>query len=112
MGKPHPVELRGRVVALVGGGHAHCSAAAPFCVPVKFVNDMVILKRETNGLRPRHQGNGGARGKLEPVRNWPEARMARKGNLTLDDLVAELAEQHSIAIHRGSVWLLPQAASG
>jgi transposase len=31
-------------------------AAARFRVSVKFVNDMVILKRETGGLQPRQQG--------------------------------------------------------
>jgi len=31
---------------------------------VKFVNDMVILKRETGGLEPRLQRNGDGHGKL------------------------------------------------
>ncbi len=92
------------MVAHVEAGHSHRSAAARFQVSVKFVNDMVILKRATGGLQPRRQGNGGGHGKLEPVRGWLEARMAQKGDLTLDDLVAELADRHGIAIHRVSVW--------
>ena len=104
MGKPHPVELRQRVVADVEEGRSHRSAAARFRVSVKFVNAMVILKRETGALQPRRQGNGGGHGKLEAERGWIGARMARKGDLTLDDLVAELAEHHGIAIHRVSVW--------
>jgi transposase len=104
MGKPHPVELRKRVVAFVADGHSRRSAAARFRASVKFVNDMVILKRETGGLQPRRQGNGGGHGKLEPVRAWLEARIAQKGDLTLDDLVAELADRHGIAIHRVSGW--------
>ena len=104
MGKPHPVELRERMVAFVEEGHSHRSAAARFRVSVRFVNDMVILKRETGGLQPRRQGNGGGHGKLEPVRAWLRARMARKGALTLDDLVAELSDRHGITIHRVSVW--------
>ncbi len=47
MGKPHPVELRERVVGFVKEGHTHRAAAARFRVSVRFVNDMVILKRET-----------------------------------------------------------------
>ena len=41
MGKPHPLELRERVVAFVEEGNAHRSAAAHFRVSIKFVNDMV-----------------------------------------------------------------------
>jgi transposase len=104
MGKPHPLELRQRVVACVEDGYSHRSTAARFRVSVKFVNDMVILKRETGGLEPRAQGNGGGHGKLGPVRDWIEARMAKKPDLTLNDLVAELADCHSITIHRVSVW--------
>ena len=61
MGKPHPLELRQRVVAHVESGNTHYSAAARFDVSVKFVNDMVRLKRATGSLAPRPQGNGGCR---------------------------------------------------
>jgi transposase len=79
MGKPHHFELRERVLAVVAEGHSQRSAAARFRVSVKFVNDRVILKGETGGLRSRRQGNGGGHGKLEPVRAWRKARMAQKG---------------------------------
>ena len=59
---------RQRVVAIVEEGHSHHAAAAQFRVSVTFVNDMVILKRETGGLEPRAQGNGGDRGKLVSLR--------------------------------------------
>jgi hypothetical protein len=38
----HPIL---RVVGLVEEGHSHRSAAAQFRVSIKFVNDVVILKR-------------------------------------------------------------------
>lgn len=104
MGKPHPMALRERVVACVEEGHSHRAAAARFRVSVKFVNDMVILKRETGGLEPRAQGNGGGRGKLVDLRSWFGARMDERPDLTLNDLVGELADRHGIAIHRVSVW--------
>lgn len=50
MPKPHPIELSERVVAHVEEGHPHRGTAAHFRVSVKFVNDMVILKRETGSL--------------------------------------------------------------
>ena len=62
------------------------TAAARFRVSVKFVNDMVILKRETGGLEPRRQGNGGGHDKLGGLRGWIAMRLAAKPDLTLDDL--------------------------
>ena len=59
VGKPHPVELRRRVVDFVAERNTHRSAAARFRVSVKFVNDMVKLKQATGGLDPKPQGNGG-----------------------------------------------------
>ena len=72
----------------------------------KFVNELVKLRRETGSLAPRPQGNGGGHGKLAGVTEWIEARVATKGEITLDELVVELAETHGIAVHRGSVWRL------
>ena len=104
MGKPHPMALRERVVAFVEEGHSHRSAAAQFRVSVKFVNDMVILKRETGALEPRQQGNGGGHGKLARLRDWIAARMTAKPDLTLDDLVLEISDAHKMTVHRVSVW--------
>jgi len=104
MGKPHPMALRERVVAFVEEGHSHRAVAARFRVSVKFVNEMVILKRETGGLEPRAQGNGGGHGKLGRLRGWMAARMDAKPDLTLDDLVLEIAVEHQMTVHRVSVW--------
>ena len=92
MGKQHPMALRERVVAFVEEGHSHRAAAARFRVSVKFVNEMVILKRETGGLEPRAQGNGGGHRKLGAAQSWIMARMDAKPDLTQNDLVGELAE--------------------
>jgi hypothetical protein len=40
------------------------------------------------------QGNGGGHGKLEAVKVSIGKRMTEKPDLTLDDLVTELAEHH------------------
>ncbi|HKL69197.1 hypothetical protein [Salibaculum sp.] len=50
MGKPHPTELRTRFVDFIEEGNTHRATAAHFRVSVKFVNDMVKLKRETGAL--------------------------------------------------------------
>lgn len=104
MGKPHPVELRTRVIGYVDEGHGHRQAARHFRVSPKFVNDLVRLRRETGCLTPRRQGNGGGHGKLVDVTGWLEARVAAKSGITLDELVAELAETHGIDVHRATVW--------
>lgn len=104
MGKPHPMELRSRVVAFVDEGHGHRAAARHFRVSPKFVNDLMNLRRETGSLAPRLQGNGGGHGKLAGVTDWIDARVAAKGEITLNELVSELAEIHGITVHRGSVW--------
>lgn len=103
MGKPHPIELRSRVIAFVDEGHGHREAARHFRVSPKFVNDLVKRRRETGTLAPRPQGRGCGHGKLAGVTNWIEAHVAAKGEITLDELVAELAETHGIAVHRGTV---------
>ena len=104
MGKPLPMELRQRVVDFVEEGHSHRSAAAQFRVSIKFVNDMVLLKRRTGSLEAKPQGNGGGHGKLAGVAGWIERRIKEKRDLTLDELVVELRDWQGVAAHRVSVW--------
>ena len=105
MGKPHPVELRERAVSLVDQGNTHTEAARRLCVSIKFVNDMVRLKRETGSLAPKRQGNPG-RGKLTGVTAWVQDRITAQPDLTIDELTAELAAEHGVKVHRSSVGRL------
>lgn len=107
MGKPHPIELRERVVGFVDGGNSHREAARHYQVSPKFVNDMIKLRRETGGLEALPQGHSGRAGKLLGLGAWVRARLAEQGDLTLDELCVELDEVHAIKVHRGSVgrWL-------
>lgn len=106
MGKPHPLELRIRVVSFVDEGNTHREAARHFRTSPKFVNDMIKLRRETGELSPKPQGNGGC-GKLSGLGDWVRARLGEKGDLTLDELRLELEQRHGVAVHRSSVghWL-------
>jgi len=106
MGKPHPIEIRERVIAFVDEGNRHRAAAAHFRVSIKFVNDMVKLKRETGSLLPKLQGNPG-RGKLSGFSDWVRGRLEAQGDLTLDELVLDLHQEHGVRVHRASVgrWL-------
>lgn len=107
MGKPHPMELRQRVVAHVEVGNTHHSAAARFDVSVKFVNDMVKLKRVSGSLEPKRQGNPG-RGKLTPFAEWVASEVASQADITLDELTGRLAETQGVNAHPTSVWRLLQ----
>ena len=59
MVKAHPIEIGSRVIAFVEEGHSHREAARHFRVSPRFVNDMVILKRE-NGAWKSRRGVGDA----------------------------------------------------
>lgn len=104
MGKPHPMELRTRVIAFIDEGHGHREAARHFRVSPRFVNDLVKLRARTGTLTPKRQGNGGGHGKLAGLSDWLRARLAAKGETTLDELVIELAEIKGVIVHRSSVW--------
>jgi transposase len=106
MGKPHPVELRQRVVDHVAKGNTHRAAAERFKVSVKFVNDMVKLKAATGGLAPKPQGNGGGHGKLAGLKDWVARRIGETRDLTAAALAAEIAVAHGVTVRRGSVWSL------
>ena len=103
MGKPLPMELRQRVVDFVEEGRTHRATAAQFRVSIKFVNDMVILKRTTGSLEAKKQGNGGGHGKLSGVADWTLRRIMEKRDLTLDELVVELCDVQGVEAHRTSV---------
>jgi transposase len=93
------MELRQRVVDFVEEGHSHRAAAAQFRVSVKFVNDMVLLKRRTGSLEPKPQGKGGGHGKLAGVVGWIEGQIKEKRDLTLDELVVGLREAQDVKVN-------------
>ncbi len=103
MGKPHPIELRQRVVNFVEEGHSR-AAAVHFRVSPRFVNNMMVLKREKGTLAAKPQGRRGG-GKLQSHAYWVRGRLAENGDLTLDELRCEL-ESRGVHVHRSSVGRL------
>jgi len=104
MGKPHPVELRERVIAYVEEGYSHRRAASRFRVSPRFVNNMVILKRQSGSLAAKVQGHQGG-GKLQNHHDWVRERIAANGDLTLDELCVEL-NGRGVSVNRSSVCRL------
>jgi transposase len=103
MPKFHPIELRERVVAHVEEDHTHRATARHFKVSIKFVNDMVKLKRQTGSLARKPQPGMKGRGKLEPCKTWLQKRVAEQGDITLDQLARELKDQFNLDVHRWSI---------
>ena len=104
MGHAYPMELRTRVMSFVDEGHGHREAARRFRVSPKFVNDLVKLRRETGSIKPRPQGNGSGHGKLAGLTGWLSERVAEKAEITLDELVVEIAQLHGLTAGRVTVW--------
>lgn len=105
MGKPYPIELRKRVVEHVLAGGTHRAVAGRFDVSPKCVHDVMKLYRTTGSVAPKSQGNPGV-GKLVAHQAWVEAQIERKPDLTLDELVTQLAEQQGLVVHRSSMGRL------
>jgi transposase len=102
MGKPHPMELRIRVVAFVREGNSHREAARHFRVSPRFVNNMMILHHLRGSLLPARQGHGPGGGKLVGESQWIADRVAKNGDVTLDELCVELAGR-GVFVHRATV---------
>jgi len=108
------MELCSQVIAFFEEGHGHRSEpskrrwssemanARHFRVSPRFVNDMVILKRESGKLLSKAQANH-AEGKSAFFNGSPRDRLGVKGWLTLDEIVAGMSTEHGVSVHRGSV---------
>ena len=105
MGRPHPMALRERIVAFVEEGHPNREAARHFRVSPRFVNDLMILHRETGSLAAKPQGRRCGSGKLADHHDWVRQRMEQNGDLTLDELCIELGKRGASA-HRSSLGRL------
>lgn len=101
MDKPHPIALRERVVAFVNEGNTNREAARHFRVSPRFVNNMMILHCSSGSLSPARQGHPSG-SKLSVHGEWIRERVARHGEVTLDELCIELAER-GIEVHRATV---------
>lgn len=90
--------LRERVIAYVDEGHGDREAARHFRALPRFVNDLVIMIRQTGSLAPVARGHIGG-GRLAAHRQWIVARMLGDGEPALDELCVELAGR-GVIVHR------------
>jgi transposase len=102
MGRPYSLDLRERVVAAVHGGMSCEEAAEHYEVSASSVIRWVRRERESGSPAALPMG-GKRRFALAGQRDWLEARIAAKPDITLRALLAELAER-GIAVSYYAVW--------
>lgn len=107
MPKPYSIDLRERVVGYVEAGHSRRSAAAHFGVSVSFVVILVRNYRTTGSLVPKPSG-GRRHSKLDPHREFLLGHVAKKDDITMPELAAELAAAAGVEIAPASIsrWLI------
>jgi transposase len=98
----HSDDLRARVVAEVSGGSSRRAAAARFRVGVSSAVRWAKRQAETGSVSPSPRG-GRSRSPLEPQAAWLLALVAAEPDLTLDEIVARVAEGHGLATTEGSL---------
>ena len=102
MPRPYSLDLRERVVAAVASGLSCRAVAQQFAVGVATVVRWAQRSRTTGS--PAALPMGGRRPfALAGERDWVLARIAEKPDLTLDALVAELADRE-VVVGRYAVW--------
>lgn len=103
--KPHPLELRQRIVAAVDQQeHTIEEVAALFEVSERYVYQLLKLRRETGDLSPLPHG-GGAAPKLDEAKLLELAGLvAEFPDATLDELRELLRRRCRVSVSINTVW--------
>lgn len=92
MPRAYSLDLRERIARFVNAGHSCHAAASRYGVSVSFVVKLMAAYRTTGSLRPK-PGGGRRHAKLEPHRRFLLARVEAVADITMPELVTELAAQ-------------------
>ncbi len=95
MTRSYSLELRERVVRFVEGGGSRHAAAAHFDVSMSFVVKLMAALRTTGSLKAKPEG-GWRYSKLDPHRDFLIRRVAKKDDITMPELAAELASRGTV----------------
>jgi transposase len=98
----HSHDLRAPVVADVSAGRSRRAAAERFRVGVSSAVHWAKRHAETGSVSPLPRG-GHSRSPLEPHAAWLLALVAAEPDLTLDEIVARVADAHGLATTDGSL---------
>ena len=103
MARPYSLDLRERVVASVEGGRSRRKTARQFAVSIASVVRWTQRNRQTGSPAAKPMGGRRPR-KLADERDWLLARLAEKPDLTLHELLAELAAKREIIVACDTLW--------
>ncbi len=103
MGKPYSTDLRERVVAAIKSGMSTGEAAKRFAISKAAAGEWARRARRTGSVAPARQGK--PRGlKLDAHADFILGLIEKKRDITLDEMVARLAEDRSVKVVRTAVW--------
>lgn len=103
MVKPLSLDLRKRIVAAVAGGMSRRKAAERFGVSPASAVRYCALDAKQGDARPRPQGGDRHSHKIEAHANFILDAVARKGDVTLVELRALLA-QKGVSVAVSTLW--------
>ncbi len=104
MARAYSQDLRDRVIdAALSGESSARGSADHFGVGVATAIVWVRRARHT-GDRTAHRQGGGKPSKLEPHRDYLLALIDAAPDLTLDELLARLLEEHGVRAARSTLW--------
>jgi transposase len=90
--------VRERVAAYVDNGYTVGEAARHCKVSKSFAESVIKTRNDTGSLQPRRQGNRIGGGRLVDHADFLRKRLKDNGNLTNDELCAEL-ERRDVRVH-------------
>lgn len=103
MGVAYPEDLRDRVMAAVDGGLSVYAAAPLFRVSVSYIYK-ALGRRRASGDVTAHKSGGGPKPKLAAYDEALRAQVAQKGDITLIELQAWLADDQAVKVSIGALW--------
>lgn len=103
MGKPHSLDIRERVVAMVEGGQSCRAAARHFRVGDSTAIRMMQRRKKTGMITPPRQGRPPGSGKLARFRSFLVAQVEAKPDITMPELTVRLLESHGVKVPPSSL---------
>ncbi len=96
MGRSYSLDLRVRVVGLVGTGHSCRAAARHFGVSDSFAIKLLRRQTRSGSPAPARQGRPPGRGKLAPYEEFLIRTVAVEPDMTMPELAARLLDEHGV----------------
>ncbi len=103
MPRPYSQDLRDRVIEAALSGKSVRGSAAQYSVGVATAIVWVRRARES-GDRSAHKQGGAKRCKLDPHREYLLAQIAETPDLTISELLEQLAGERGVTVSRSTLW--------